>query len=121
METHRLSPYLVSIFIAGMIPFLALETTRPLDLRQDFSAAGIIAKSHEASFTTYVARVLCRAAFADDAPGDDRARLAGHRRCFRHRRRLRRSSQFRHGHLESSAGSGRISRRRAGPARLAFL
>ena len=82
-------PELVWRNIAGMIPFLALETTRPLDLRQDFSAAGIIAKSHEASFTTYVARVLCRAALADDAPGDDRARLAGNRRCFRHRRRLR--------------------------------
>ena len=64
---------------------------------------------------------LRRAAVADDAGRNGRARL-GRRRCgLRHRRRLRRSPQLRDGDPRTSAGGGRLPRRHPQPARLALL
>ncbi len=57
---------------------------------------------------------------ADVARGNARARLGFLRRHHRHRRRLHRPSEFRHGAGRKAAGSAGLSRRHHQPARLAF-
>ncbi len=61
------------------------------------------------------------AAAADDARRDGRARLGRGRRGVRHRRRVRRSSELRHGPAGPAAGERRLSRGHSQPARLALV
>ena len=74
------------------------------------------------TITSYRRSACPHTAVADDAAGNARPRLGCRRRGVRHRRRVCRSSELRHGPVGPVAGERRLSRRRSSqPARLAVV